>query len=327
MHIAKIKLPSRFILGFLAILAFVSPPTSQAGVDFYCLVDRLRWALGHAKVQVNLRRSKQDLIIEKEVAHLQSLPEKYGRNGAEYAIPAELLCMPKVLLLRPEIDLGPATKLLPAVDYVKAIDPQSRVITVDDDIGYPNGMVNDLIYFSARLPEAAVGASSAKVSFWGIPAFFDKQSPILRLNKDERVIPADVLEGFGAVSYPAGKVDTTLVKKWALSCKECLLSDDLTVSMSLQKNGTPRYGVRSNYYNRGSLVQFTYGFGKDALHKGAGLKNNNSGSLNNVNQHKYQITFDAIKNHGRRGAVVKSELFSLKKISRRFKNLIKHWLR
>jgi hypothetical protein len=307
------------LIGFMTV--FISSSTeAREDVDFYCLVDRVRWAIGHAKVQFNLRRSHQELIIERDVERLRSLPKrdlssdppsvqflrdhkiyisittsperiglvsnvirtldltnveavlvalplKYGRNGAEYIVPPELLSMPKVKLLRPEKDLGPATKLLPAADYVNAIDPKSRVITVDDDIGYPNGMINDLIYFSARLPDAAVGTSSAKLSFWGIPATFAKAKPTINLNKAETVTPADVLEGFGAVSYPAGKVDTNLIKRWALSCKECLLSDDLTISMSLQKNGTPRYGIRSSYYNRGSLVQFTYGFGNDALHK------------------------------------------------------------
>jgi hypothetical protein len=264
--------------------------------------------LKNNKIYISLTTSPErigqisNVIRTLDLTHVEevivAIPKKFGRNGKEYVVPQELLSMPKVKLLRPEKDLGPATKLLPAVEYARAIYPQSRVITIDDDIGYPNGMINDLIYFSARLPDAVLGASGANVGFWGIPANFTHSKPKLNLKRAETATSTDVIEGFGAVSYPVSKVDTDLIKKWAFKCNECLVSDDLTISMSLQKNRTPRYRIRSPYYNKGSLVTFGYGYQGDALHKGGGLRetdSTNAAPTSDVNQHKYQITYDAIR--------------------------------
>lgn len=52
-------------------------------------------------------------------------------------------------------DLGPATKLLPTLALER--DPDTRIVTADDDVEYPDVMLAKLTEASNESPEAAVG--------------------------------------------------------------------------------------------------------------------------------------------------------------------------
>ncbi|MEI6791537.1 MAG: hypothetical protein WCK42_10185, partial [Myxococcaceae bacterium] len=86
-----------------------------------------------------------------------ALPEKY-RNTQEYGpIPPEILNFTKLeIIARDQKDLGPIMKMLPAIEKVAALDPYALVISIDDDTGFPKGMVNELIYYSVLYPNAII---------------------------------------------------------------------------------------------------------------------------------------------------------------------------
>jgi len=52
-------------------------------------------------------------------------------------------------------DLGPATKLLPTLDA--EADPETLLVTVDDDVEYPPQLVDRLVRTSSLLPDCAIG--------------------------------------------------------------------------------------------------------------------------------------------------------------------------
>jgi len=232
---------------------------------------------------------------------LINVPLKYGRNGSSYTIPPELEHHPKVRIIRPELDLGPITKLLPGIEYAKQKDPNSTVITIDDDTGYPNGFISELIYHSVHNEGSVVGGSGQDGKFWG----FDNQLPA-HAKKGSSACPADgdgvyhcdVVEGFGGIAYRPKYVNTDLMKRFSNRefSKDCFVSDDLVISYVLAHSGVDRIRVHNEYIGPSRQHQFSWGFGADALHKGAGLAGESaSPSVEDVNTRKYQECLKKLK--------------------------------
>lgn len=61
-----------------------------------------------------------------------NLPRVYKRTGKTYTIPTALSSFPKLEIVRIEQDMGPVTKVLPALMRHK----EAIVISMDDDIAY-----------------------------------------------------------------------------------------------------------------------------------------------------------------------------------------------
>jgi len=84
------------------------------------------------------------------------LPQASAREGgAPYEIAPDLARCAAVTILRCERDWGPATKLIPVLE--RECDPATLVVAVDDDNVYPPALVANLLRWSARLPDAALG--------------------------------------------------------------------------------------------------------------------------------------------------------------------------
>jgi hypothetical protein len=208
-----------------------------------------------------------------------ALPMKYGRNQSEYKIPEDLKNHPKVKILRIEKDLGPITKLLPAIEYAKSLPngDDAIVITVDDDTGYPKTMAQELALGVITKNNTVVSGSGQNVDFWGISNFGFPQTAennFMRqhLKKDQYQY-VDVVEGFAGIAYKPKYVDVDLMKYLTQrdKFKECFVSDDLVISFVLAYSGVNRIRVNNAYYSVEKTQQFPYGLGEDALHHGAGL--------------------------------------------------------
>jgi hypothetical protein len=251
------------------------------------------------------RLSKLTHVLETldldHVTHiLINLPQEFGRDGSEYDIPAELLKFPKVKIIRTPVDYGPITKLIPGIEYARKKDKDSLVITIDDDVGYPSGMVSELIYNSVKYKNSVITGSGQDSKFWDLGAGSPSRGlPSIGKNtgnncsNTDPTSYCDVVEGFGSIAYRAGQVDTDMMLKLADKgfSRDCFASDDLIISFALAISGVQKIKVRNDYLHVDTLIPFDYGFDEDALHRGAGLEGDTFKNPGQVNDQKYQNCF------------------------------------
>jgi len=212
-----------------------------------------------------------------------ALPEKY-RNTEPYDIPTWLLQYPKLRILRPSKDIGPATKILPAALEVQA-DSDAIVISIDDDVAYPRGMVKQIVKL-VILEDAVVGGQGRNIEFFGLHRQHWPQIwPRLPMCGESDLSQCDIIEGVGGVGYKAGFLDAARLTQFLGSSKECLKSDDLFIHFHLAEKGVKRLQIKNRFMPY--IKPLPIGFGPDALHK--------EGGTSFANVEKYQKCVRALQ--------------------------------
>eukprot|EP01060_Flectonema_neradi_P034097 TRINITY_DN5889_c0_g3_i1.p1 TRINITY_DN5889_c0_g3~~TRINITY_DN5889_c0_g3_i1.p1 ORF type:complete len:322 (+),score=21.86 TRINITY_DN5889_c0_g3_i1:46-1011(+) len=84
-----------------------------------------------------------------------NLPKQRARSGAVYYVPEYVKNYDQVKVLRPDRDYGPLTKLMPSLEEEN--DPDTLIITVDDDKVYHPDTVRTLVYYSKHDKHTAWG--------------------------------------------------------------------------------------------------------------------------------------------------------------------------
>jgi hypothetical protein len=220
------------------------------------------------------------------------IPQKFGRDASDYEIPASLTQIPKVRILRPPEDIGPASKLLPAARWLAGREDDPLLITIDDDMIYPAGMVNEMILAAAARPSVVHAGVGTSFKRWNLAEGPSEAETGFDQAFGLAFRRVDVVEGFTGIAYPVKRLPLDLIDSWIGLSPECRYSDDLVVSLALRKAGIERYEIRSRYYSRDYLYQLPLGFLPDALHKGAGLNLTLQTSfLEDSNQLKYRRAF------------------------------------
>jgi hypothetical protein len=244
--------------------------------------------LEHHKVYVSMSTSPERLpyiptVLKTIDLHLVSeilviLPKQF-KNKKNYPdpLPNEVVHFPKVTILRPEVDIGPITKIIPALEYVKAMDPKSIVISIDDDQAYPIGIFSDLVRFLIKNDKKVVGGIGQAQDFWHL-----RPQKISFHNKCRPGGYCDIVEGFSAIAYVAGAVPTKKMKIYSQASDKCRLGDDIVINYTLQEFKIPRYRIQTKFFKK--IVNLYYGFGSDALH-----------NQNNYNA-SYQECIESIEN-------------------------------
>ncbi len=189
------------------------------------------------------------------------LPEKF-KNKDPYPdpLPADLVNFPNTTILRPSFDIGPATKIVPAIEHVKSIDPLSIVISIDDDTVYPVGIFGALVSFLIKHNAKVAGGWGQASDFWHLHS-----NKVAFRNSCQSNGLCDIVEGFASIAYVAEAFPVQMVKKFAESSIKCKLGDDMVINYSLGRHQIDRYKIDSKYISR--IVQLYYGFGADALHQ------------------------------------------------------------
>ena len=223
------------------------------------------------------------------------LPNKYGKNKESYNQDDidKISKFPKVKIIRTQKDYGPITKMLPVIRDVK--DPKSIIISIDDDVGYPLGMINEFIYQKVeKYPNAVVQSPDEGQDFRNDIGNFKKVFPT---KQKPRKPYADLVEGWLGVAYTKKLVNDKEMEIFADLSKECLLSDDLVISYVLAKHNVPVVKVDNKHL--GLQLSYQYGAGADALHKGGGTgKVAKVGSFSDdFNKEKYEICLYDIKRY------------------------------
>jgi glycosyltransferase involved in cell wall biosynthesis len=137
-------------------------------------------------------------------------------------------------------DLGPHTKLIPSLDY--ALDPDTMIITLDDDTIIPKDHLKHLYTAAQQFPNKAIGYRGKNFdrrSFlgFGLPFRYKKGSLVMSEDLTFQQ-PVDVLTGCFGVLYRK-KFFKDDLEDMSL-CKRARYNDDIWNSGHLAKNNIER---------------------------------------------------------------------------------------
>jgi hypothetical protein len=191
----------------------------------------------------------------------------------------------KVEIIRNEIDIGPSNKIVPAIENIK--DGKSIIISMDDDIGYPVSLINELIYYSVMYPKQVITGGGFIFGDYDNSNYDRKKWSIKRKPKYPFV---DVVEGWCAIAYRKELFDVEMLMELINIDTKCKLSDDFIISYMLGKNKVKMRSIQNIYYNPSTIYSFKYGFLADALHQ----TGNVSKDVEDANMIRYQECLEKI---------------------------------
>jgi len=178
-----------------------------------------------------------------------TMPKVCKRLGTEYPpLPKEISAI--VTVVKVKQDYGPITKLLGGL--YRETDPNTVIVTVDDDVVYPPDLVEKIEEISTSLPNGApfaIGAAgytlsaglSRAVCYYNRNGFFQTFiSPKIPLSGYD----VDILYGFSGIAYRRG----FFPEKKALyddllsytEDRDVFANDDILISAYLAKRGIRR---------------------------------------------------------------------------------------
>ena len=167
------------------------------------------------------------------------IPEFSIRQQRPYVLPENLLRLPRVRILHCGKDWGPATKFIPAIQEERAAGRTSSLIMIiDDDRIYPRNAVETYLYYSKRLPDAALcfrGAAMPRSLDW-------RDARMIRARELREPQPAAVMTGCGSYLIQPRFFDESL---WDYSNAPngAFYMDDIWISGWLSRKGVKRYVV------------------------------------------------------------------------------------
>jgi hypothetical protein len=178
------------------------------------------------------------------------IPKKSRLEPHHYSIPNWLHTISILEILYIEDDLGPITKLIPALEREK-LYPSTRIIVVDDDGVYPKNLVETLVNWSYRLPDAALGCSGVLVPKGLRPS--DILLTPSHWHKSLRYTPktsssitrVDYLFGYAGVLVQP-RFFAEGIKNYEGAPKAAFFEDDLWISGNLKKQGVERFVITSD---------------------------------------------------------------------------------
>lgn len=119
-----------------------------------------------------VKHARSMILILKKQSYLPDkiyvcIPKTSRRSDEKFHIPSWIADDPLIKVLRPPVDYGPATKLIPALEEeLKLGNLRTRVITVDDDNegGWHDDSLMGLYLYSLRFPDATIGLTGWNVT-------------------------------------------------------------------------------------------------------------------------------------------------------------------
>jgi len=177
------------------------------------------------------------------------IPELSRRTQSEYPIPDWFKDIPLLEIIKTPKDLGPITKLIPT--WLKERENgDTRIIIVDDDHVYSRYLVESLVLWSERLPEAALGCSGVLVPSGYLPSdvIYAKKDFL----RDLRLISSHV-NALSRIDYLFGYAGVLLRPKflnddildYSNAPKGAFFEDDLWISGHLAQANIDRYVISS----------------------------------------------------------------------------------
>jgi hypothetical protein len=189
-----------------------------------------------------------------------NLPHVFKRTGKQFDKIPEFITSNPIIFINKCEDIGPATKIIPTLEYEK--DPETIIISIDDDILYYKNVINTFMHYSLKYPQSCITGTS----------FIDSEYNVLhkKLPFFSRIYYSQFLEGYSGVLYKVKFFNNFVLDYITESPKACFLADDLMLSNYLLKNKIPILSIEIRNY----IKPLNYGLEKDALH------NDNSNNVN-----------------------------------------------
>lgn len=173
-----------------------------------------------------------------------NLPYTFKRDGSAYTIPEWLLQNPRVTLLRTD-DFGPATKLLGTLQQAKLTD-NTIIITVDDDMYYPENLVLHLAYAAKKQPNKVIATIGGDVEY-DVNGRIKGRGVGLKLQLAPKA-PFTIPLGYAGVAYRPEFFDAQI---FAIDTApyECFMNDDFFIGFHLSRLNISRQTLDNVYVN------------------------------------------------------------------------------
>src|SRR6185295_10461009 len=194
---------------------------------------------------------------------LLNLPYRFARTGEPYDIPDWIAAVPNLRINRCR-DYGPATKLLGALEC--EADPDTLIITVDDDVLYPTGMVAAYRHYAAAGETCVYCTCGFTIAD---PFAFATEVRGSLLPVRGHLIRVQVAEGYGSCLYRRTFFDPDI---FAIQNVPDFLrySDDIYISNYLARRNIAIRTVQCEGFGGPKFWQsrmLPHGLGGDALHR------------------------------------------------------------
>lgn len=199
-----------------------------------------------------------------------NLPNVFKRDNTTFTLPLpEFITQNKSIYVHFCEDIGPATKILPVLSLEK--DPDTILISIDDDINYPPQLIETFLGFSQDYPDACLTGTSYMLK---------ENTNKMYSNTPEKLQGQEVelLEGYSGVLYKRKFFSEAVLKKLYKSINEnkgCKFGDDFSISNALISEGIQIIMIGITFNAVAEIMPFEYGFQNDALHLGSSGKYNN----------------------------------------------------
>jgi len=180
-----------------------------------------------------------------------AVPEYSIREERLYAVPKYISRWPRLRVLRCSKDWGPATKFIPAIqEELAAGRGNTLILVVDDDRVYPRDALETYLYYSERLPEAALCFRGA-----AMPSSLDwRDAKMIYANELREPRRAAVITGCGSYLIQPGFFDESLWD-YSRAPRGAFYMDDIWISGCLNRRDVKRYVVPASAMMRSVLRQ------------------------------------------------------------------------
>ena len=148
-------------------------------------------------------------------------------------------------------DYGPITKIVGALKKEK--DPDTIIITVDDDIIYPPTLIEDLMYWHGKYPDSALGSSGLAIGSYPFrySLIFNQehQNHWFTMKPSSRRNKTDIIYGYAGALYkrymfPSYSDLYDELLSYCMEDRDLFLNDDVVLSCYLNKQEISRRIVR-----------------------------------------------------------------------------------
>lgn len=210
-----------------------------------------------------------------------NLPRVFKRNGSKFEKLPDFITKNPLIHVNFCDDIGPATKIIPTIYHEQ--DPETYILSIDDDIYYPNYTIEHFIKYQELFPHFILTGTSYLQSL--IPSDIELTKNTQTKIPGFKGAVVQILEGYSGVFYKRKFFKDALIKDFYkhINNHYCRFGDDFYLSNLFKKYNTRivsiNFTIKFTGFDKNYICPLDYGLKQDALHLGGmgitgGNKNN-----------------------------------------------------